>query len=105
MIVHYNCSKDEKILTNERLINKHYNKAHANRIKSRITELQSANNLNEIPQCPPPRRHKLSSNMQNCWGIDYSPNYRIIVEPYGSFDINDLTTITEIKILRLEDYH
>ncbi len=105
MILHYNSSKDEKILCNERLLNKHYKKAHAIRIKSRLTELQSANNLSEIPQIPPPRRHKLSGDLKDCWGIDYSPNYRIIIEPYGSFDINDLTTIIEIKILKLEDYH
>lgn len=105
MILHFNSSKDEKILGNERLLNRHYNKSHANRIKSRITELQSANNLSEIPQIPPPRRHKLSGELNNCWGVDYSPNYRIIIEPYGLFNIDDLTTITEIKILKLEDYH
>lgn len=105
MRLHFSSSKDEKILSNERLLNRHYNKSHATRIKSRLTELQNANNLSEIPQVPPPRRHKLSGDLKDCWGIDYSPNYRIIIEPYGSFNINDLTTITEVKILMLEDYH
>lgn len=105
MKLHFNSSKDQKILCNERLLNRHYNKRHATCIKSRLTELQSANNLGEIPQVPPPRRHKLSGQLKNCWGIDYSPNYRFIIEPYGIYDINDLTTITEIKIIKLEDYH
>lgn len=105
MIVHFSSSKDEKILCNERLLNRHYNKSHATRIKSRLTELQNANNLGEIPQIPPPRRHKLTGEYKDCWGIDFSPNYRIILEPHGSFDITDLSTITEVKILKLEDYH
>lgn len=105
MKIYYNSSKEQKVLCNERLLYRHYNKQHATRIKSRLTELQSANNLGEIPQIPPPRRHKLNGEYKDCWGIDYSPNYRIIIKPFGFFDINDLSTITEIKIIKLEDYH
>ena len=105
MELHYRSSKDEKILCDERLLHRYYKKAHANNIKSRLTELEGANNLSEIPQIPPPRRHKLNGKYNDCWGIDYSPNYRIIIEPCGIYDINDLTTITQIKILALEDYH
>lgn len=105
MKIYFSSSKDEKILTNERLINKKYNRDDAKRIKSRMMELRSARNLGEIPQTPPPRRHKLSGNYRNSWGIDYSKNCRIIIEPYGEFDIEDLSSITEIKIINLEDYH
>ncbi len=105
MRIHFSSTKIEKILTNERLINRNYNKEHAKRIKSRLTELQSARNLSEIPQTPPPRRHKLNGDYRDCWGIDYSRNFRIIIEPMGNFDINDLSTITEVKIVTLEDYH
>jgi len=38
-------------------------------------------------------------------GIDYSKNDRIIIQPVGDYDINDLTTITEILIVVLGDYH
>lgn len=105
MKLHFSSSKDEKILCNERLLYRHYNKSHANRIKARLTELRQANNLSEIPQVPPPRRHKLTGEFKDCWGIDYSRNFRIVIQPFGSFDINDLETITEVKILMLEDYH
>lgn len=104
MILHYASSKDEKIFQNERLIKKYYGKDGEN-IINRLSELRAANNLEEIPPVPPPRRHKLSNNMKNCWGIDYSKNDRIIIEPAGEFDIEDLKTITEIKIIKLEDYH
>ncbi|WP_455819590.1 hypothetical protein [Clostridium butyricum] len=105
MILYYKSTKDQKILSNERLLYKNYKKVHADKIKSRLTELKAANNLNEISTTPPPRRHKLGGGYDDCWGIDYSPNYRIIIKPCGTYDINDLTTITEIKILALEDYH
>lgn len=59
----------------------------------------------EIPEVPPPRRHKLEGRYKNCWGIDYSKNDRIIIQPVGDYDINDLTTITEILIVVLGDYH
>ena len=47
-----------------------------------VQELRAANNLSEIPDCPPPRRHKLSGNLKDYWGIDYSKNYRFIIRPY-----------------------
>jgi hypothetical protein len=50
-------------------------------------------------------RHKLSGNYADCWGIKYSKNERFVVKPYGEYNINDLTTIEEITIVTLEDYH
>lgn len=104
MIIHYSSKKDEKIFQDERLIKKYYGKD-GEKISNRLSELRAANNLEEIPPVPPPRRHKLNNNRKNCWGIDYSRNDRIIIEPYGEFDIEDLSTIKEIKIICLEDYH
>lgn len=104
MILHYSSNKDKKIFENERLIKKYYGKD-GEKISNRLSELRAANNLEEIPPVPPPRRHKLSNNRKNCWGIDYSPNDRIIIEPYGEYDIEKLKTIREIKIIGLEDYH
>ncbi len=104
MKIYYSSKKDEEILNNERLIKK-YHSNDFRHIINRLSELRAANNLSEIPETPPPRRHKLSGNYKDCWGINYSKNYRFIIEPYGSFDINDISSITEIKIIELEDYH
>lgn len=104
MVLHYSSNKDKKIFQNERLIKKYYGKD-GEKISNRLSELRAANNLYEIPSVPPPRRHKLDGDKKNCWGIDYSPNDRIIIEPVGEFDIEDLKTITEVKIICLEDYH
>lgn len=104
MIIHYSSKKDEKIFQDERLIKRYYGKDGEN-ISNRLSELRAANNLAEIPPVRPPRRHKLDHDKKNCWGINYSKNDRIVIEPYGEFDIEDLSTIKEIKILYLEDYH
>lgn len=104
MLIKYSSNKLEKILTDDRLIKKYYSNDY-NRIKNRLSEMKAANNLSEIPDCPPPRRHKLSGNLKDYWGIDYSKNYRFIIRPVGEFDINDLSSICEIEIIDLEDYH
>ncbi len=104
MNIEYSSNKLEKILTNPRLLKKHYGKDF-NRLSMRLSELRAANSLFDIPEVPPPRRHKLYGEWENCWGIDYSKNYRIILRPIGNFDLDDLKTINEIEILDLLDYH
>lgn len=104
MVINYSTKKLEKKLTDSRLLKKYYSNDY-NKIKNRLSEMKAANNLSEIPECPPPRRHKLSGNLKDCWGIDYSKNDRFIIRPMGKFDINDVSSIIEIEIVDLEDYH
>lgn len=104
MEINYSSNKLEKILCDEKLINKEYGKF-AQGVKSRMSELRAANSLDEIPNFPPPRRHKLQPHSKNIWGVDCSKNYRIVFIANGNFDKNDLSSIKSIKILRLEDYH
>lgn len=104
MKIHYSSVKQEKILTDLRLLKKNYSNDYE-KISRRLSELRAANNLSEIPVVPPPRRHKLSGNHADCWGIDYSKNDRIVVRPIGDYEIDDLTSIVEILIIDLGDYH
>ena len=104
MIISYSSNRLKKILTDPRLIKKYYSNDYK-KINNRLSEMKAANNLSEIPECPPPRRHKLYGNYKECWGIDYSKNFRIIIRPVGKFDINNLLSICEIEIIDLEDYH
>ncbi len=103
MIIHYADKKHEKILTSERLIVRKYGRL-SDGIINRLSEIRASRCLEDIPNVPPPRRHKLSGR-GNEWGLDVSKNYRIIITPFGEFDENDLSTITEVKLLRIEDYH
>lgn len=94
----------EKILTNERLIKKEYTTFYK-KIINRLSELRAANNLDEIPHVPPPRRHKLDGEYHDCWGVDVSKNYRIVLRPTGNWDEHDLKTVVSVEILTIEDYH
>ncbi len=104
MEIQYASKKQERILADPRLIKKYYGKD-ASKLLIRLSELSAANNLLEIPEVPPPRRHKLSGEWENCWGIDYSKNFRIIIRPIGDYDISDISSITSIQIIDLIDYH
>lgn len=104
MKIHYSSVKQEKILTDLRLLKKNYGSDYQ-KISSRLSELRVANNLSDIPVVPPPRRHKLSGKYADCWGIDYSKNDRIVIRPIGDYEIDNLTSIVEILIIDLGDYH
>jgi proteic killer suppression protein len=91
-------------MSDERLIRRKFG-GFAEKICVRISELRAASSLSEISHLPPPRRHKLSSDRHDCWGVDISPNFRIVFKPQGTFDVNNLTTITELYIICIEDYH
>lgn len=104
MKISYDSNKMEKILCDERLIKKEYGKM-AQNVMNRMSELRAAPSLANIPCVPPPRRHKLEPHSKNQWGIDISRNFRIVIEAVGEFDKEDLSSIKEIRILYLEDYH
>ena len=104
MIITFSSKKLEKQLMDPRLLKKYFGNDYS-KLRNRLSELIAADNLSKIPECPPPRRHKLNGSLQNCWGIDYSPNDRIIIRPVGKFNINDVSSIVEIEIVDLEDYH
>lgn len=67
----------------------------------RLSELEFADNLEEISPNPPPRRHKLKG-MECVWGLDLSRNYRLLVQSDGE---NDPSKVKEITIISVEDYH
>lgn len=104
MEITYSSRKLEKTLLDEKLIKKEYGKM-AQGVMNRMSELRAATCLKDIPITPPPRRHKLEPHTENKWGISYYKNYRIIFSAVGDFNADDLSSITEIKILELEDYH
>lgn len=104
MEISYDSNKMRKILCDEQLIKKEYGKM-AQKVMNRMSELRAATSLEDISNNPPPRRHKLEPHSKNQWGIDISKNFRIVVEAVGEFDKNDLSSIHEIRILYLEDYH
>lgn len=104
MQIEYATSSLAKSLQDQRSITRHYGNI-ANKLIYRLSDLRVATNLSEISHLPPPRRHKLSGNLEGCWGIDLGKNMRMVVRPVGDFDPEDLTTITRIRIESIQDYH
>ena len=75
----------------------------ADRIEMVLSVLRLADNLYEVPNVPPTRRHKLTGNFQGCWALDIDKNRRMIVKP--NVDSDDLKRINELEILEIVDYH
>jgi len=104
MEIEYSNSKMKKDFEDKRRLRKNYGKLLPG-LENRLSELRAANCLADITHEPPPKRHKLTGNWDDCWGLKVSKNYRLVVRPLGDFDINDQTTITKIRIETIIDYH
>lgn len=104
MDIEFASSRMEKDLSNRRRITKQYGHIQTS-LENRLSELWAANSLGDVTTAPPPRRHKLTGDRADCWGINVSKNWRIVLQPIGVFDPDDLHTITKVKIISIEDYH
>jgi len=67
--------------------------------------------LYDISLIPQANCHSLKGNLKGCFAVDISANYRILFEPnHYPLPTNvegrlDLTLVTDIEILSVEDYH
>jgi proteic killer suppression protein len=111
VIIGFKTSKLQKVFNSDRELLKEYGKDQSNKIKLRMAVLKSANNLSEIRSEPPERMHPLTGQRQGQFSVDVKQPYRLIFEPTikpvplkedGGIDISK---ITEIKILEVEDDH
>ena len=91
-----------KNLSNEKIIKRSYGRM-ADKIIIRLSMLQAANCLADIPNIPPTERHKLSGNYKGCWGISIEKNWRIVIRPIGT--MMEPMDIKEIIIVDIVDYH
>ena len=94
--------KIEKSFRDQRSLKADYGRL-ADRIEMVLSVLRLADNLDEVPNVPPTRRHKLTGNFQGCWALDIDKNRRMIVKPNANSD--DLNEIDELEIIDIVDYH
>ncbi len=94
--------KIEKKFANARELKINYGKL-ANRIEMVLSVLKVANNLKEVPNVPPTRRHKLVGDYEGCWALDIDKSRRMILRPTNNSDI--LEEINELEIIAIVDYH
>ena len=94
--------KLSKIFGNQRLLKSKFGNI-ANKIEVVMSVLKFVDNLGEVPNTPPTRRHKLSGNYKDCWAIDLDANHRLIIMP--TTIESDLENIKSIEIIDIVDYH
>ena len=90
----------QKRLKDEKTIARNYGQL-AKRIILSISVLIAADHLGDVPNVPPTRRHKLEGEEKH-WAMDLSANWRMIIE---ALDGKEVEEISEVKIVRVEDYH
>ena len=83
----------------------------AKKIRQRLADLQAAETLADVSTLPPARCHQLRGNRAGQFAVDVHQPYRLILEPVNDpvpmkedGSIN-LTKVTRVRILEVEDYH
>lgn len=110
MKIFFQTRKMEKAANSESLGNRHWG-TRAPKIRQRLAELAAANTLADVSTLPPPRCHQLTENLDEHFAVDITRNERLVFEvannptPRKQDGGIDLAQVTEIVILRIEDYH
>jgi len=109
--VYFRTRKLERVFNSRELLRKEYGQENARLITRRMAVLVSAPTLEEVPYFKPVRRHQLEGNRSGKFAVDAKDPFRIVFEPAhepvpmledGGYDLSRITAIT---ILAVEDYH
>lgn len=93
-------NKIKKKICDDYHISKNFDSKTGIAIKMVISLLTRAQYLDDIPNVPPTRRHKLTDGN---WAIDVSKNYRMILN--NGSDSDDPKEIDTIIVSDICDYH
>ena len=110
MKLSYRTNKLEKSLTTDKGLAKTFGTM-AKKTKQRITQLESADNLEDISKLSALRLHPYQGDKKGIWSIDIHKNWRILFEidqePIPALEDGgvDLYAITIINIVSVEDPH
>jgi len=111
MDISFKKNKLMKVVDSERELYKTFGKENGRLIQRRMAFLQAAPTLADVPHTKPERRHELGGKRKGQFAVDVKHPQRIIFRPNhkplprkddGGLD---LTRITSIEILVVEDYH
>lgn len=109
MDITFKTKRLEKIFNSEGLLKKEYGLPNAKKIMLRMAIFKNSPNLSHVPSVPPDRFHQLSGTRKGQYAVDLKHPFRLIFKPTllnssNSEDI-DLSLVTSIQILGVEDYH
>lgn len=76
-------------------------------MKKRLNQLQATDNFNEyLLKIGLGKPHSLKGNLEKCYGIFISKNYRLVVEPVSeNLDLESLKACKVLNIKGVLDYH
>ena len=111
MDVSFRDKKLAKPCGSEKALVKAHGKVNARKIMRRLTLLEAAETLSDVPVTPPTRRHELKGNRKGTFAIDVQHPFRITFEPANNSVPTkedggiDLDAVIAITITAIEDYH
>lgn len=91
----------EKKLKDDKAIKKYFPQEMA-AVLHALSVLSAVETLNDVPNVPPTRRHKLQGDRNGYWAIDISRNRRMIIKPDGGIEPEDIRCVI---ITEITDYH
>lgn len=96
--------KQEKMLAKA---DKHFGQQKAKKISERLNDLHDAFSLLDIENLKYPGLHKLVGQREGQLALTTKQPFRLIIKPYNKeYDLNDLSTVTEVEVVELDiNYH
>lgn len=110
MKISYKSNKLEKSLTEAKEMQKAFGTM-AKKVNQRMKELSASANIEVLKTIPAANCHELKGDKKGQFAVDISANFRLIFvpdhDPLPVKDDNsiDCIRITDIQIIRTEDYH
>ena len=107
MQIHYKNKKIEKLLTSEEKLRKKFGKQVSEKVIQRMNEIDAAENLVVLIKLPA-RAHPHEPKKLEIFSIDilkHKHSTRLLIKPYGEYNIEDYLTIKEVEIQEITKNH
>lgn len=103
----YQDEKVRKILCDAKVLQRKVGLEIGRKVKRRMNELESADNFNlYLTQVGLGKPHPLTGNLDKCYGINITANYRMVVEPLETeLDMESLKNCKLLNIKGVLEYH
>ena len=103
----YQDEKVKKILCDGKILQRKVGLEIGKKVRQRMNQLEAANDFNEyLTKLRFGNPHPLEGDLDKCFGISITGNYRLVVEPLET-DL-DIESLKKCKILNIKgvlDYH
>lgn len=103
----YQDEKVRKILCDTKTLQRKVGLEMGRKIKQRMNQLEAAENFNQyLTKIALGKPHHLEGDLNKCFGISITANYRIVVEPLETeLDVESLKNCKVLNIKGVLDYH